>query len=176
MTKDAVGGALRRARVYVDFGHLPGKDRMPREAVAAGAVVFVRRRGAGVNAEDFPVPDFFRFDDDDVASGELHRRVAAVLADPAPHWAQQEFFRERVRGERAELEEQLRVIRGLRPAAWPGQHSARSPPGRAGDRAVMRGGERREPGSEGLVEEGGDRAGWRRRTSARRRRAGAGTG
>jgi hypothetical protein len=117
MTKEGIGAALRRARVYVDFGHLPGKDRLPREAAAAGAVVFVRRLGAGRFAEDFPVPDHFRFDEADVASGELARRVAEVQADPAPHWAQQEDFRARIRAERSELADQLRAIRGRRSAA-----------------------------------------------------------
>jgi hypothetical protein len=117
MSKDGIGEALRRARVYVEFGHLPGKDRLPREAAAAGAVVFVRRLGAGRFAGDFPLPDFYRFDEADVASGELSRRVAEVQADPAPHWAAQAGFRNRIRGERAELADQFRVIRGRRTAA-----------------------------------------------------------
>jgi hypothetical protein len=117
MTKDGIREALSRARVYVDFGHLPGKDRLPREAAAAGAVVFVRTLGAGRFPEDFPIPDFFRFDESDVVSGGLHRRIEAVQADPAPHWADQEAFRDRIRAERSELEHQLLVIRGRRSAA-----------------------------------------------------------
>jgi hypothetical protein len=117
MTKDGVVAALRGTLTYVDFGHLPGKDRLPREAAASGAVVFVRRAGAGRFAEDFPIPEFFRFDDADVASGELARRIGAVQGDPERYWRQQEEFRAGIRGERAELAGQLLDIRGRSRAA-----------------------------------------------------------
>ncbi|GAB3300328.1 hypothetical protein GCM10027451_02490 [Geodermatophilus aquaeductus] len=117
MTKAQIVDLLRRTSVYVDFGHLPGKDRLPREAAVSGSIVFVRRAGAGLFAEDFPVPDFFRFDDADVHSGELARRVAAVQADPAGYWDQQETFRRAVRGERDELYAQVLALRGRQQAA-----------------------------------------------------------
>lgn len=117
MSKAEIVAAMRRTMVYVDFGHLPGKDRLPREAAASGAVVFLRKKGAGQFVEDFPVPDFFRFDEQDVLSGELAVRVAAVQADPAPFWAQQQTFRDRIRGEREELADQLRALRGVSRAA-----------------------------------------------------------
>jgi hypothetical protein len=117
MTKAEVVAAMRRTMVYVDFGHLPGKDRMPREAAASGAVVFLRKLGAGRFYDDFPVSDFYRFDEDDVASGELARRVAAVQADAATYWQEQELLRERIRGEREALADQLRALRGLQRAA-----------------------------------------------------------
>lgn len=117
MTKDQIVDRLRSTRVYVDFGNLPGKDRLPREAAASGAVVFVRRLGAGRFSEDFPVPDFFRFDEADVHSGELARRVEAVLADPGPSWAQQAGFREEVFAERDTLRAQVRDLLGRRQAA-----------------------------------------------------------
>ena len=117
MTKDGVVAALRGALTYVDFGHLPGKDRLPREAAASGAVVFVRRAGAGGFAEDFPIPDFFRFDEEDVATGVLADRIAAVHGDPDRHWGLQEEFRAAIRRERAELYGQLQDIRGRSRAA-----------------------------------------------------------
>ncbi|MGK5115364.1 hypothetical protein [Geodermatophilus sp. CPCC 205506] len=117
MSKPQIVDLLRSTMVYVDFGHLPGKDRLPREAAASGAVVFVRRLGAGRFAGDFPVPDFFRFDEADVHSGELARRVAAVQAEPGRFWAEQEPFRARISGEREELREQVRRLRGQRQAA-----------------------------------------------------------
>jgi len=117
MTKAEMVATLRETMIYVDFGNFPGKDRMPREAAASGAVVFIRALGAGRFQEDFPVPDFFRFDEADVASGELQRRIATVQQDPAPYWAQQAEWRASIRGEQDELAEQLLTIRGRRRAA-----------------------------------------------------------
>ena len=51
MNKAQVRDALFGARLYIDFGHHPGKDRVPREAAVAGAVVLLREAGA---AKAFP--------------------------------------------------------------------------------------------------------------------------
>jgi len=34
-------------QVYIDFGHHPGQDRLPREAVQCGCVVITGKRGSG---------------------------------------------------------------------------------------------------------------------------------
>ncbi len=117
MSKSQIVDLLRTTRVYVDFGHLPGKDRLPREAAASGAVVFVRRTGAGAFAEDFPLPEDFRFDDADVTSGELARRVAAVQADPTVAWGAQAGYRRSVLTERDALFGQVSSLIGRRRAA-----------------------------------------------------------
>jgi hypothetical protein len=118
MSRTDAAATLRRTLLYVDFGHLPGKDRLPREAAASGSVVFLRKLGAGRFHEDFPVPDFFRFAEDDVVSGELFRRITAVQQDPRTFWDQQQALRDAVRSERAGLADQVRALRGRKaPAA-----------------------------------------------------------
>jgi len=112
MSRAETAQVFRRTAIYVDFGHFPGKDRMPREAAASGAVVFLRNMGAGGFHDDFPVPDVFRFTDEDVASGELDRRIEAVHEDREGAWAQQEPFRQAICSERAELAAQVRMLRG----------------------------------------------------------------
>jgi hypothetical protein len=112
MSRVETAEVMRRTMLYVDFGHLPGKDRLPREAAASGAVVFLRDQGAGHYHDDFPVPDFFRFSEDDVVSGDLVRRIDEVQADPQPFWAQQETLRKAIRSERDELGQQVRQLRG----------------------------------------------------------------
>ena len=114
MTKPQVLAAFSRNPIYIDFGHFPGRDRMPREAAAAGAIVFLHNKGAGAVYDDFPVPDFYRFQTGDVASGRLHEQVAAVLADRATHWRAQETFRQEVRWERAGFIDEVCKLLGLR--------------------------------------------------------------
>lgn len=53
--------SLGRSDIYIDFGHQPGKDRLPREAAVLGNVVFVRKKGAGNNSIDTPIADDFKF-------------------------------------------------------------------------------------------------------------------
>ena len=117
MSRVQAADLMRRTMLYVDFGHLPGKDRLPREAAASGSVVFLRDRGAGHYPADFPVPDFFRFTDAAVHDGELGRRIRSVLADPRAAWSQQQPLRDAIGGERDELDEQVRHLLGRSRAA-----------------------------------------------------------
>ena len=101
LTRRGVWEAFRRARVYVDFGHFPGREFMPREAAASGAIIFVRNRGAAQFYDDYPMPDAYRFTDAALEDGSLHARVAAALAEPEPDWAVQASMRQNVRWEAA---------------------------------------------------------------------------
>lgn len=107
---------LRERLLYVDFGHFPGKDRMPREAAVSGGVVFVHRKGSAESYEDFPLPDFFKFSREDVDSGVLAEKLAAVRADPQGFWAQQDSFRSVVLWEKACFHDQVMRHWGLRRA------------------------------------------------------------
>jgi hypothetical protein len=107
--------------LYVDFGHFPGKDRLPREAAISGSIVFVHRVGAAAGDEDFPLPDDFKFTEPDVTSGALLRRLEAVIADPVAHWDRQDRFRSLVAREKARFHDQ---VRGL----WGARRNGRRPP------------------------------------------------
>ena len=64
LAPDEVPGVLKTAKVYVDFGNHPGKDRFPREAVMCGCRIVTGRRGAAANSRDIPIPDQLKVDDD----------------------------------------------------------------------------------------------------------------
>lgn len=52
---------ISRAKVYIDFGKHPGKDRIPREAVLSGAIVITGTKGAAGNNVDIPIPYEYKF-------------------------------------------------------------------------------------------------------------------
>ena len=63
MSRDQICDLFARAKVYIDFGGHPGKDRLPREAAAFGACVVANRRGSASNATDMPIPEDLKIDD-----------------------------------------------------------------------------------------------------------------
>jgi hypothetical protein len=63
MSRSEIRDLFQIAKVYIDFGTHPGKDRIPREAVALGACTVVNRRGSAANAIDIPIPEEFKIDD-----------------------------------------------------------------------------------------------------------------
>lgn len=107
MTREQVAHALKRTTVYIDFGHQPGKDRVPREAALAGNVVFLHERGAAQHYEDFPVDAGYLFTEQDIHNGELAKRIRETLADPRQHLANQAALRQRVTLEPQEFRTQV---------------------------------------------------------------------
>ena len=110
MTKAQVRDTLFRSRIFIDFGHHPGKDRVPREAAIAGAVVLLHAAGAANYFGDHPLPATYRFTQDDVVSGRLHQRIDAILDDPEAHFAAQWRYRQAIRQEKERFDLEVRSL------------------------------------------------------------------
>ena len=96
LTKTQVRDTLFGARIYIDFGHHPGKDRVPREAAIAGAVVLLHAAGAARHYLDHPLPAAYRFTDADLVSGALHRKIDTILDQIDTHFAAQRLYRDTI--------------------------------------------------------------------------------
>lgn len=63
LTKEKMRIHMLLAKVYVDFGNHPGKDRIPREAAISGCCVITGMQGAAAFYDDVPIPDKYKVDD-----------------------------------------------------------------------------------------------------------------
>jgi hypothetical protein len=63
MTPREVRATLEHSAVYMDFGHHPGRDRLPREAALCGCAIVTGTRGAAGNDVDIPIPARFKVDE-----------------------------------------------------------------------------------------------------------------
>jgi len=61
MTRQEIIKTLQKAKVYIDFGNHPGKDRIPREAAILGCCIITGKRGSAAFFEDVPIPDNYKF-------------------------------------------------------------------------------------------------------------------
>ncbi|EKX49802.1 hypothetical protein GUITHDRAFT_104197 [Guillardia theta CCMP2712] len=95
---------LKIAKIYLDFGHHPGQDKIPREAAMAGCVVITNRQGSANFIQDVPLPDMFKFQDPTGDIDRLHLLLRLVLAN---HSGYLEHMREYVRMVRWQEEEML---------------------------------------------------------------------
>lgn len=66
LTRTQMIDLLRSAKVYIDFGHHPGKDRIPREAAICKCCVITGKRGAAANDIDIPIPSKYKFDESSI--------------------------------------------------------------------------------------------------------------
>jgi hypothetical protein len=62
MTPAQVRQLLVEAKVYIDFGNHPGKDRIPREAAISGCIVVTNKKGSANYFEDVPIPDSYKIE------------------------------------------------------------------------------------------------------------------
>lgn len=62
MSNKEIVGAMSKAKVYIDFGAHPGKDRIPREAAMMGCCVLTGTRGSAA-FEDVSIPNKYKFCD-----------------------------------------------------------------------------------------------------------------
>ncbi|GAA4753768.1 hypothetical protein GCM10025783_28350 [Amnibacterium soli] len=100
LTRDEVVATLQSSALYLDLGHHPGKDRLPREAALCDAIVAVARRGAGAFWADVPLSGGFKVAPGPAMLEETVELVQRVLADPDSAWHRQDGYREFIRGER----------------------------------------------------------------------------
>lgn len=85
--------ALAGATLYVELGHLPGRDRMTREAASLGTPVVVLARGSGYCWQDFPLPVPYRIPFREGWPTLTASAIARVLADPRAAIQDQEEYR-----------------------------------------------------------------------------------
>lgn len=62
MTLDEVADCMKSAKVYVDFGHHPGREKMPREACLLDCCLIIGKEGSAAYKEDVPIKDEYHFE------------------------------------------------------------------------------------------------------------------
>lgn len=62
LTPDGMRRVMKQAKVYIDFGNHPGKDRIPREATICGCSLITNKDGAARNEIDVNIPEKYKFD------------------------------------------------------------------------------------------------------------------
>jgi hypothetical protein len=111
MTREQVRDVLGRAKVYIDFGGHPGKDRIPREAAAMGACVIVNRRGSAGNSVDIPIPNEFKIDDRRRGFEMLVvERIKTLMTDFDRHTRSFDAYRQAIAREPASFAEDVRTL------------------------------------------------------------------
>ena len=62
LSREQLNEIFSRAKVYIDFGHFPGKDRLFREAAINHCCIVTGKEGASFFYEDVPLEKKYKFD------------------------------------------------------------------------------------------------------------------
>jgi hypothetical protein len=60
MSKEQIIQILKQSKVYIDFGHHPGRDRIPREAALCDNIILTSCFGSAKNDLDVPISNKFK--------------------------------------------------------------------------------------------------------------------
>jgi hypothetical protein len=112
MTDDAIASTLSESMLYIDFGHHPGRDRLPREAVLAGCALLVANTGTVAVFADMPIPRRYKIDPADADPRAIADRIRVMLRRFPHDLGDFQMFRRLVEDERARFERHVHILFG----------------------------------------------------------------
>ena len=102
---------FRRAKLYIDFGNHPGKDRMPREAVMSDCCIITGVRGSAYNDVDIPIPNQYKLDDNQVCRDELfYQLVNDIFRNFDQHVMSFSPYKDKIKIEKKIFQDQVKSI------------------------------------------------------------------
>ena len=112
MTPEEVQQLLAKAKVYIDFGNHPGRDRIPREAAISGCCVITGKRGAAENPYDIAIDASFKFNDTDDNLLNIVNRIKDIFANFEANYETHKKYRDQIMVEPAEFERDVKAAFG----------------------------------------------------------------
>lgn len=108
MTRTEVIDAMRHAKLYLDFGEFPGRERIPREAVLCGCCIITSKIGSADYTKDFM--HGYKFDSKEGHIWAIVNRIHYVLEHYDECRKDFEPFRQDLFEDRARLTRQVKAI------------------------------------------------------------------
>lgn len=107
LTRKELIELMKKAKLYVDFGYHPGKDRLPRESAMSGCCIITGRRGSAYFFEDVSIPNKYKFDEKKTKKSDVIDIIKWTLANYKTAINDFKFYRQQINLEKDEFERQV---------------------------------------------------------------------
>ena len=108
-SRDQLTEKLYQAKLYIDFGHHPGRDRMPREAAMHGCCLITGKLGSAGNFIDLPIPTQYKLDSNSPHFLKQFEEITSqILGDFPRHFAELNSYRKWLQDEPRIFKEQIK--------------------------------------------------------------------
>lgn len=108
LNREQLSEKLYSAKLYIDFGHHPGRDRMPREAAMHGCCLITGILGSAGNDIDLPIPKQYKLNS---SSGDFVESFGVLAADVmgnfSQHWNALAVYRQWLQDEPRVFKQQI---------------------------------------------------------------------
>jgi len=109
LNREQLSEKLYQAKLYIDFGHHPGRDRMPREAAMHGCCLITGRLGSASNAIDLPIPSQYKLNSNSPQFINQFGEIASQILNDLPnHYAAFNPYRKWLQDEPRIFKEQIK--------------------------------------------------------------------
>ena len=98
---------MQRAKVYIDLGNHPGKDRMPREAAINGCCVITNKEGSAAFQLDVPIPEEYKFEHVTKRYDEIEELLRDICTNFKVHQKKFEDYRNWIKGEKERFDNEV---------------------------------------------------------------------
>jgi hypothetical protein len=71
MSREQMRDTLRKAKLHIDFGYFPGRDKIPREALISGVCLLTGRDGTSAFKEDLGIPEQYKLHQNDMSTEKI---------------------------------------------------------------------------------------------------------
>lgn len=126
MTRSEVIDAMRHAKLYLDFGEFPGRERIPREAALCGCCLITSKIGAAAYDGDFKHE--YKFDSKPSHIWAIQNRIRYVLDNYEECKKDFDLFRLLLKEDRNNLSRSVRGVVDEIQHCYPGAQCSRTHP------------------------------------------------
>lgn len=100
MTQDEMRKLMSSAKIYIDFGRHPGKDRLPREAALCGCCILTSTLGSAGFYGDVPIPSEYKFVRDIKNVHNILNKIQYIMDNYEEESVKFDNYREYIRNEK----------------------------------------------------------------------------
>lgn len=110
MSPKEIKELMDRAKVYIDFGHHPGKDRIPREAAVSNCCVIVGNRGSVQFYRDVPINEDYIFDVSDFDPSKVVSKIKDCFDNYSERAYDFQMYRKQILFEEINFKNEVKLI------------------------------------------------------------------
>lgn len=98
---------IRSAKLYIDFGNHPGKDRLPRECALSGCCIITGKKGSAAFFEDVPIKNKYKFKDNNKSIQNVITTIRWILSNYEQAFLDFRDYRNKINLEKEEFTKQV---------------------------------------------------------------------
>lgn len=110
MSRDELIALMRKAKLYIDFGNHPGKDRLPRECAMNGLCIITGSQGSANFYEDVWINSEFKFNETKDSPDKIIAKIRETLINYNVKIDDFRLYRNKIMSEKVEFESQVQQL------------------------------------------------------------------